>query len=54
MNGKEQMAFNATKEIVIAKLSQASPSASNAGTGKAIGEMFEAIYEEILKITSNE
>lgn len=54
MNGKEQLAFNAAKEIVIAKLSQSSPSVSNAAAGKGIGEMFEAIYEKLLQITSNE
>jgi len=54
VNGKEQLAFNAAKEIVIAKLSQSSPSVSNAAAGKGIGEMFEAIYEKLLQITSNE
>ncbi len=45
-----------TKDIVIAKLSQAAPNYSNAESGKGIADMFEAIYNKVSNIyfTDNE
>lgn len=43
------IAFNATKEIVIAKVGSSTIS-PNEESGKAIADMFEAIYNRLLKI----
>ena len=43
------IAFNATKEIVIAKVGSSTIS-PNEESGKAIADMFEAIYSRLLKI----
>ena len=46
----EIRALNFAKDITIAKLSAGDTSASNAASGKEIGEMFTEIYEAILAI----
>ncbi len=52
MEGNKQLAIQIAKEITIAKLSQSAPTHSDGSSGKAIGEMFEAIYDKVLEVTS--
>ena len=49
----KRKAMDSTKEIVVAKLSVASPAHTNADEGKKIGEMYEAIYNKIYEIAKN-
>lgn len=53
MDNLQKYAIDITKDIVISKLSSASPNYTNADSGKAIGEMFEAIYNEVYKVCTN-
>lgn len=50
MTNLQKYAIEMTKDIVIAKLSSASPNYTNADTGKLIGEMFEAIYNKVYEV----
>ena len=50
MDNLQKYAIDITKDIVIAKLSSASPNYTTADTGKAIGEMFEAIYTKVYEV----
>lgn len=54
MNAMEEFIFEATKEIVIAKLSNSAPNKSDEIAGKAIGEMFEQIYKKLLDIANKD
>lgn len=49
MNHMERYALDATKEIVIARMSNANLSANKAG-GEAVADFFAAIYSGIKKI----
>lgn len=53
MTNKE-LAMQYAKEIIIAKLSQASPTQTDEAMGKVIGKMYEAIYNKIYEIASKE
>lgn len=46
----ERIAFEATKEIVIAKMTSSSISPSTDG-GEKVGDFFKGIYDKILEIT---
>lgn len=42
--------MNIAKDIVIAKLSASSPDSSNEASGKAIADMYRAIYDKVNEI----
>ena len=42
--------MNMTRDIVVSKLSNASPGASNKDSGKAIADMYESIYSLLSEI----
>lgn len=54
MTDAQKYAVDITKDIVIAKLSNSSPSTTNADVGKHIGQMFEAVYNAVFKICSED
>ena len=54
MTNAQKYAIDLTKDIVVAKLSAASPNSSNEIAGQAIGAMFKAIYNDIYEICSKE
>ncbi|MGY3666628.1 MAG: hypothetical protein ACXAHE_23150 [Roseburia sp. 1XD42-69] len=54
MTDTQKYAAEIAKDIVIAKLSNSSPSATNADAGKNIGKMFEAVYNAVFKICSED
>lgn len=54
MNNIQKYAIELSKDIVIAKLSSSAPNHSNEVSGKAIGEMFEAVYNKVYEICSKE
>lgn len=50
---KEKYVLMMAKEITIAKLTTSPPKETSKEVGKAIGEMFKAIYNEILSIVED-
>ena len=52
MNRYEREAFNAAKDILVAKVSNTDIPANGVG-GQAIGDCFEAIYTKLLQILNN-
>lgn len=51
-NNLERLAFNATKEIVVARMSNAKHDINEA-SGKNVGDYFQAIYDKIREITAS-
>lgn len=52
MNPVEKYAFDAAKEIVIAKMTSSTTSADKAG-GKNVADFFEEIYNRLLALSNN-
>ena len=53
MTSLELKAFEAAKEITIAKLSSSAPSTSGTAAGKEIGDMFTEIYKAVKAVTDS-
>ena len=54
MNNAQKYAIELSRDIIVAKLSSSAPNHSSESSGKAIGEMFEAVYNKIYEICSKE